>query len=95
MGAREQYRSAAVENWDNDAFWTSGEWIGEGQGAGPRHDTGHFHTRQWIGTRQGMNSRSIDDNDQWTSGEWIGEGQGAGPCHDTGHFHARQWVGNR
>jgi hypothetical protein len=95
MEAWEQNRSAAVENWDNDAFWTSGEWIGAGQGAGPRHDTGRFHTRQWIGTRQGMNSRSANGNDRWTSGEWIGEGQGAGPRHDTGRFQARQWIGTR
>jgi hypothetical protein len=34
---------------DRAETWTSGEWIGEGQGAGPRTDTGTFHARQWVG----------------------------------------------
>lgn len=33
--------------------WTSGEWIGEGQGAGPRKDTGEYASKQWIGEGQG------------------------------------------
>ena len=31
--------------------WTGGEWVGEGQGDGPRTDTGAFHARQWVGAR--------------------------------------------
>jgi len=95
METQEQARSAAITKPDNDAFWTSGQWIGEEQGAGPRQDTGRFHARQWVGNRLDTPGRSVDNNDHWTSGEWIGEGQGAGPRQDTGRFHARQWVGNR
>jgi hypothetical protein len=51
MEAQEQYRSAELEKPDNQDAWTSGEWIGEGQGGGPRHDTGRFHARQWVGNR--------------------------------------------
>jgi len=95
MDAQEQYLSEGIEKLNKEEVWTSGEWIGEGQGGGPRHDTGIFHARQWVGEGQGTISRSVEGNDQWTSGEWIGEGQGGGPRHDTGIFHARQWVGNR
>ncbi len=95
MEAQEQYRSTAIDKLDSEDVWISGAWIGEGQGAGPRHDTGRFHARQWVGEGQGTISRSVAGNDQWTSGEWVGEGQGGGPHHDTGRFHARQWVGNR
>jgi len=33
--------------------WTSGEDVGEGQGAGPRKDTGTYDARQWVGEGQG------------------------------------------
>ena len=33
--------------------WTSGEVVGEGQGSGPRKDTGKYDTRQWVGEGQG------------------------------------------
>jgi hypothetical protein len=78
---------------DRAETWTSGEWIGEGQGAGPRADTGTFHARQWVGEGQGSVGESTEHEEHWTSGEWIGEGQGAGPRADTGTFHVRQWVG--
>ena len=34
---------------DRAETWTSGEWVGQGQGNGPRTDTGAYHARQWIG----------------------------------------------
>jgi uncharacterized membrane protein len=33
--------------------WTSGEVVGEGQGAGPRTDTGTYDAEQWVGEDQG------------------------------------------
>jgi uncharacterized membrane protein len=33
--------------------WTSGEFVGEGQGAGPRTDTGKYDADQWVGEGQG------------------------------------------
>ena len=36
---------------DRAETWTSGEWVGVGQGDGPRPDTGAFHARQWVGAR--------------------------------------------
>jgi hypothetical protein len=51
MEVQELYRSTAIDKRGSDDVWTSGEWIGEGQGGGPRHDTGRFHSRQWVGIR--------------------------------------------
>lgn len=33
--------------------WTSGEVVGEGQGDGPRKDTGTYDAEQWVGEGQG------------------------------------------
>jgi uncharacterized membrane protein len=33
--------------------WTSGEFVGEGQGKGPRKDTGAYDAEQWVGEGQG------------------------------------------
>jgi uncharacterized membrane protein len=33
--------------------WTSGEVVGEGQGQGPRKDTGTYDAEQWVGEGQG------------------------------------------
>jgi len=33
--------------------WTSGEVVGEGQGSGPRKDTGTYDADQWVGEGQG------------------------------------------
>jgi len=33
--------------------WTSGEVVGEGQGIGPRKDTGTYDAEQWVGEGQG------------------------------------------
>jgi uncharacterized membrane protein len=33
--------------------WTSGEVVGEGQGSGPRKDTGEYDAEQWVGEGQG------------------------------------------
>lgn len=33
--------------------WTSGEFVGEGQGSGPRKDTGEYDADQWVGEGQG------------------------------------------
>ena len=33
--------------------WTSGEFVGEGQGGGPRKDTGEYDADQWVGEGQG------------------------------------------
>jgi uncharacterized membrane protein len=38
--------------------WTSGEVVGEGQGQGPRTDTGTYDTKQWVGEGQGDPKRS-------------------------------------
>jgi steroid delta-isomerase-like uncharacterized protein len=35
------------------AAWTSGEFVGEGQGEGPRTDTGTYTAHQWVGEGQG------------------------------------------
>ena len=67
--------------------WTKGEVVGEGQGAGPRKDTGTYDARQWAGEGQS------EQDHTWTKGEVVGEGQGAGPRKDTGTYDARQWVG--
>jgi hypothetical protein len=64
-----------------------------GQGSGPRHDTGTFYARQWVGDGQGPIGQPSAGEEPWTSGMWVGEGQGSGPRHDTGTFHTRQWVG--
>jgi len=40
--------------------WTSGEVVGEGQGSGPRNDTGRYDTRQWVGEGQGESSTNDD-----------------------------------
>jgi uncharacterized membrane protein len=40
--------------------WTSGEVIGEGQGSGPRKDTGNYDSRQWVGEGQGEPSADDD-----------------------------------
>jgi uncharacterized membrane protein len=36
-----------------DQTWTSGEVVGEGQGQGPRKDTGTYDADQWVGEGQG------------------------------------------
>jgi len=36
-----------------DRAWTSGEVVGEGQGSGPRKDTGRYDAEQWVGEGQG------------------------------------------
>lgn len=33
--------------------WTKGEFVGEGQGSGPRTDTGTYNPHQWVGEGQG------------------------------------------
>jgi len=38
--------------------WTSGEVVGEGQGQGPRTDTGEYEAKQWVGEGQGDPKRS-------------------------------------
>jgi uncharacterized membrane protein len=38
--------------------WTSGEVVGEGQGEGPRKDTGTYDAEQWVGEGQG---ERVDD----------------------------------
>jgi uncharacterized membrane protein len=70
--------------------WTSGEVVGEGQGSGPRKDTGTYDADQWAGQTQ---KPGQTPGDKWTSGEVVGEGQGSGPRKDTGTYDARQWVG--
>jgi len=75
------------------ASWTRGEEVGEGQGAGPRSDTGTFDARQWVGEGQGPGEHPEGAARAWTSGEWVGQGQGTGPRVDTGSYDAQQWVG--
>jgi len=70
--------------------WTSGEVVGEGQGSGPRKDTGTYDADQWAGETQRPGQTP---GDKWTSGEVVGEGQGSGQRKDTGTYDARQWVG--
>jgi len=70
--------------------WTSGEVVGEGQGSGPRKDTGTYDADQWAGETQRPGQTP---GKTWTSGEVVGEGQGSGPHKDTGTYDARQWVG--
>jgi uncharacterized membrane protein len=70
--------------------WTSGEFIGEGQGRGQRTDTGKYDADQWVGEGQ---SPGETPGDTWTSGQVVGEGQGEGPHTDTGDHDSRQWVG--
>jgi uncharacterized membrane protein len=70
--------------------WTSGEVVGEGQGSGPRTDTGKYDADQWAGETQ---QPARTPGDTWTSGQVVGEGQGSGPRTDTGEYDARQWVG--
>jgi uncharacterized membrane protein len=70
--------------------WTSGEVVGEGQGQGPRKDTGVYDAEQWVGEGQRPNETT---GRKWTSGEVVGEGQGQGPRTDTGTYDAKQWVG--
>lgn len=71
----------------NEAHWSGGQWVGEGQGEGP-HDTGVYDAEQWIGEGQEPGKTS---GDTWTGGQWVGE-PGRSP-HDTGTFDAEQWVG--
>ena len=73
--------------------WTKGEDVGEGQGSGPRKDTGTYDAHQWVGEGQGPSGHTEDDAQRWTGGEVVGEGQGSGPRKDTGTYDARQWVG--
>ena len=73
--------------------WTSGEDVGEGQGTGPRKDTGAYDAHQWVGEGQGPSGHTDDDAQRWTGGEFVGEGQGTGPRKDTGAYDTRQWVG--
>jgi uncharacterized membrane protein len=73
--------------------WTSGEDIGEGQGTGPRKDTGMYDAHQWVGAGQRDSGHRAGDAEPWTSGEFVGEGQGKGPSKDTGEYDAKQWVG--
>jgi uncharacterized membrane protein len=70
--------------------WTSGEVVGEGQGSGPRKDTGKYDADQWAGETQ---QPGRTPGDTWTRGEVVGEGQGSGPRKDTGAYDSRQWVG--
>jgi len=70
--------------------WTSGEVVGEGQGSGPRKDTGIYDADQWAGETQRPGQTP---GNKWTSGEVVGESQGSGPRKDTGTYDARQWVG--
>jgi len=70
--------------------WTSGEVVGEGQGSGPRKNTGTYDADQWAGQTQ---QPGQTPGDTWTSGEVVGEGQGSGPHKDTGTYDAKQWVG--
>ena len=70
--------------------WTSGEFIGEGQGRGPHTDTGKYDADQWVGEGQG---RGETPGDTWTGGQVVGEGQGEEPHTDTGEYDSRQWVG--
>ncbi|HEU5098145.1 MAG TPA: hypothetical protein VFU22_03805 [Roseiflexaceae bacterium] len=70
--------------------WTSGEFVGEGQGSGRRRDTGKYDADQWVGETQ---QPGHTPSDTWTSGEVVGEGQGSGPRTDTGEYDSRQWVG--
>jgi hypothetical protein len=70
--------------------WTSGEFVGEGQGSGPRKDTGTYDADQWAGETQQPGQTS---GKTWTSGEAVGEGQGSGPRKDTGTYDSGQWVG--
>jgi uncharacterized membrane protein len=70
--------------------WTSGQVVGEGQGSGPRKDTGKYDADQWAGATQ---QPGQTPGDTWTSGEVVGEGQGSGPRKDTGSYDSRQWVG--
>jgi uncharacterized membrane protein len=70
--------------------WTRGEFVGEGQGDGPRTDTGTYDADQWVGEGQGPGKTP---GKTWTSGEFVGEGQGDGPRTDTGTYDSRQWVG--
>ncbi|HEY3229338.1 MAG TPA: hypothetical protein VGJ87_08960 [Roseiflexaceae bacterium] len=73
--------------------WTKGEDVGEGQGTGPRKDTGAYDAHQWVGEGQGPSGHTEDDAQRWTGGEFVGEGQGTGPRKDTGAYDTRQWVG--
>jgi uncharacterized membrane protein len=70
--------------------WTSGEVVGEGQGSGPRKDTGTYDADQWAGATK---QPGQTPGNTWTSGEVVGEGQGSGPRKDTGTFDSSQWVG--
>jgi uncharacterized membrane protein len=70
--------------------WTRGEFVGEGQGAGRRQNTGTYDADQWAGETQRPGETP---GDEWTSGEFVGEGQGEGPRKDTGTYDADQWVG--
>jgi len=93
LGATHQhgiYDSPAASTSRASRTWTSGEVVGEGQGSGPRADTGTFDADQWAGATQ---QPGQTPGDTWTSGEVVGEGQGSGPRKDTGTFDSRQWVG--
>jgi uncharacterized membrane protein len=94
--ARDPYATREIPNVDDrrsgmaqseGSSWTKGEVVGEGQGAGPRKDTGTYDAHQWAGEGHS------DAGHTWTKGEVVGEGQGAGPRKDTGTYDAQQWVG--
>lgn len=70
--------------------WTSGEFVGEGQGNGPRQDTGKYSASQWVGAGQGP---VHDSGEAWTSGQLIPDTPTTSPRQDTGEFSATQWVG--
>ncbi len=70
--------------------WTSGEMVGEGQGDGPRADTGKYDADQWVGEGQGPGKTP---GDTWTSGQVIPDTDTTTPRQDTGEFNAEQWVG--
>lgn len=74
----------------SDGRWTSGEFVGEGQGSGPRRDTGTYDADQWVGEGQG---RGETPGDAWTSGQMIPDTDDTAPRQDTGTYDAEQWVG--
>ena len=93
LGATHQhgiYDMPAASTGQTGQTWTSGQVVGEGQGSGPRKDTGTYDADQWAGQTQ---QPGQTPGDTWTSGEVVGEGQGSGSRKDTGTYDARQWVG--
>jgi uncharacterized membrane protein len=47
------YDAPAADTGRTGQAWTSGEVVGEGQGSGPRKDTGAYDASQWVGKGQG------------------------------------------